>query len=750
MELVERLKAMARPDIELEWLGEAPRLVRASRPRDLRVQVQDRHDWFGLSGEIDVDGERVALALLLDAVRERRRLVRLDGRVWLSIAEELAERLAPLAHLSHPAKDGVEIGPAALSALDDLERDGVSLAAQGTFAKLLGRMRAASAEAPAVPAGFGGTLRDYQVDGYRWLCRLASWGAGACLADDMGLGKTLQALALLCQRAGQGPALVVAPTSVCANWVNEARRFAPALEVTLYREADREQAVSRLGAGQVLVASYGLVTRDLERLKAVRFATLVLDEAQAVKNAATRRARAARELDAEFRLALTGTPMENHLGELWSLFRIAFPGLLGSWESFRRRFALPIERDKDAGRRKALAAALRPFLLRRTKDEVARELPPRTEIQLPVVLSPEERRLYEEARLAAVARLAGQDQLAPEQRRFQVLAAITRLRLLACHPKLHDPEAAAASSKLERFLSLVSDLREGGHRALVFSQFTSHLALVREALAASGARHLYLDGKTPAAERDRLVERFQAGEGDLFLISLKAGGTGLNLTGADYVVHLDPWWNPAVEDQATDRAHRIGQTRPVTVYRLVAQGTIEEAIVALHAEKRDLVAGVLDGMDAAGALSPDELVALVRAGADEASPAEAESEAEEVSPAFAAAGSATPANISEDLARLVALFERHLQEERERGTVHSDGTVKSYPRAARRFFEFVQAEGAHGALEADFDGTVRRYIEALKTGRFPAPGSAPRLARSALRRLGEFMGSQRRACEKSP
>jgi len=738
MEFVEKLSAWERPDVVVEWVGEPPRLIRAARPRDLRVEVRDRHDWFGLSGQIDLDGEQVELALLLDSIRQRRRCIRLrDGKAWLAIAGELAERLAPLAHLSHAGKEGAEIGPAALRTLDDLERDGALLCVEGCFANLLARMRTASAEAPPVPAGFTAALRDYQVDGYRWLARLAGWGAGACLADDMGLGKTLQALALLCLRAGEGPALVVAPTSVCANWVKEAKRFAPALSATLYREADREDVVSRLGRGDVLIASYGLVTRDVERLKAVRFATLVLDEAQAVKNAATCRARAVRELGAEFRLALTGTPLENHLGELWSLMRIVFPGLLGSWELFRERFAVPIERDRDPDRQRALASVLRPFLLRRTKGEVARELPSRTEIDLPVALAPEERRLYDEARLAAVARLGREGGVPPEQRRFQVLAAITRLRLLACHPKLYDEETGVPSSKLARFLSLASDLKEGGHRALVFSQFTSHLALVRQALDAAGARYLYLDGRTPAAERDRLVERFQAGEGDLFLISLRAGGTGLNLTAADYVVHLDPWWNPAVEDQATDRVHRIGQTKPVTVYRLVARGTIEDAIVTLHADKRDLVAGVLDGMDVAGKLSPDDLVALIQSGA---SGEETDSDVDEPSPP-AAPGVPSRATLSEGYEELIDRFERFLHEEPARKRLASGGPLKSYPRAVRRFLEYLARQDVQEPIGPKLDRLVDDYLEALKSGRFSAPASEPLVARSALRWLGRFLAS---------
>jgi SNF2 family DNA or RNA helicase len=396
-------------------------------------------------------------------------------------------------------------------------------------------------------------LRPYQVEGFRWLARLAAWGVGACLADDMGLGKTLQALAVLEGRAAAGPALVLAPTSVCSNWVREAERFAPGLRPILYRAVDREQTVASLGPGDVVIASYALLVRDAERFQKIRFGTLVLDEAQAVKNAATRRARAVRDLNADWRFALTGTPVENHLGELWSLFRILSPGLLGSWDQFRERFANPIERGKDAIRREALAQVVRPFVLRRTKAQVAPELPSRTEIALPIRLSAAERRLYDDARLAAAARLGrlseGGD---AEGNRFQVLAEITKLRQLACHPRLVDPESAIQSSKLERFLEVVETLREEGHRALVFSQFVKHLDLAREALDARGVRYLYLDGATPAAERDRRVDAFQAGEGELFLISLKAGGTGLNLTAATL---RDPP-RPVVEPGGRGPGHR--------------------------------------------------------------------------------------------------------------------------------------------------------------------------------------------------
>jgi SNF2 family DNA or RNA helicase len=308
---------------------------------------------------------------------------------------------------------------------------------------------------------------------------------------------------------------------------------------------------------------------------------------------------------------MSGTPLENHLGELWSLFAIVFPGLLGSFEQFRTRFGLPIERDKNPEARAALSRLIRPFLLRRTKGEVAQDLPARIEIQVPISLSSDEAALYEDARLAALAQIGKKGMVRDEQRRFQVLAALTRLRLLASHPKLYDPASPVASSKMQRLVELVEELRSEGHRALIFSQFTSHLALAREALDAAGITQLYLDGSTTVRARRELIERFQGGDGDVFLISLKAGGTGINLTAADYVIHLDPWWNPAVEDQATDRAHRIGQTRPVTVYRLLSRGTVEEKILAMHGDKRALVAGVLDGTSAAAKHTTRDLMALV-------------------------------------------------------------------------------------------------------------------------------------------
>ncbi|HEY4240532.1 MAG TPA: DEAD/DEAH box helicase [Kofleriaceae bacterium] len=604
------------PDgLEAAWVDAPPAVAPAPKLDQLRVSIERKRDWFGIQGELRTEAGRVELAVVLDAARRQQRYVRIGENQWAELSAELRDRVRAIAEQTYEVRGRTEISPGAVAAVRALAAAGAHLEAAPAWRSLADRVLASQSLRPKPPAALSEPLRDYQIEGHAWLRRVAEWGAGACLADDMGLGKTVQAIALLLDRAKLGPALVLAPTSVAFNWIAELKRFAPDLRPTLYSEAtDRAALIGGAGKKDVIVASYGLLVRDAEILSARGFATLILDEAQAIKNAQTRRAKAARLLHADFRLAMSGTPFENHLGELWSVYATIFPGLFGSWDAFRDRFAIPIEKGKSADARASLSRVLRPVLLRRTKSEVARELPPRTEIVVPIALSTAERAMYEDARLAAVAELEPKrygNKRDDAKRRFQVLAALTRLRLLASHPRLHDPASEVPSSKLARAVELLEELRAEGHRALVFSQFTSHLAIVREALVAAGFELLYLDGSTPAGARGKLISEFQAGKADAFLISLKAGGTGINLTAADYVLHLDPWWNPAVEDQATDRAHRIGQTRPVTVYRLVAHETIEEKILELHADKRALVSGVLDGTSSAESLSTTDLLALL-------------------------------------------------------------------------------------------------------------------------------------------
>jgi SNF2 family DNA or RNA helicase len=355
------------------------------------------------------------------------------------------------------------------------------------------------------------------------------------------------------------------------------------------------------------------VARNTDKFQLSQWHTMIMDEAQAIKNSATNRARAMHAIDADFKLGLTGTPLENNTGELWSLMRALVPGLLGSQEKFRKRYQIPIERDGDRAARLTLATLISPFILRRIKSEVAADLPERTDIRVDIELGSSEKKLYEELRRSVLAKISGTGSAEPgEHKRFEILAAITRLRQAACHPKLYHPMSRVKSSKLGVLRERLEAIAEEGYRALVFSQFTSLLALVKEELEGSGLRIAYLDGSMTAKKREQVVEAFQRGEYDVFLLSIKAGGVGLNLTAANTVFLLDPWWNPAVEDQATDRAHRIGQKEPVTVYRLVSQGTIEEAIYELHAEKRSLLDGVLSEAGAIKkALSPDELRALI-------------------------------------------------------------------------------------------------------------------------------------------
>ena len=747
VEWLKRLEQLAADGVEVVFPPRRPRILRPVRGADLRVSVKDARDWFGLAGAAEVDGDRIELAVMLEAARRRQRFVPVGENAWAEVSAELLAKLAPLADLAVTTERGPEVSLGAAPALEALAGDIAELDGGLRMREVMERLRAASGRTPAVPAGLRAELRPYQREGYEWLARLSEWAPGACLADDMGLGKTLQGLALLVERAEKGPALVVAPTSVCFNWEAESARFAPELRVHVWYRCDRDAVMAQLGARDVVVTSYGLLARDEERFKEKTFATLVLDEAQAVKNPAARRSKAAREVNAEFRVALSGTPLENHLGELWSLFRTVFPGLMGSEEQFRQRFQGPIEREKNPERRAALAALLRPFLLRRTKGEVARDLPPKTDVLVPISLTPQERRLYEDARLAAVAQLT--DATGPaEQKRFHVLAALTRLRQLACHPKLHDPTWTGPASKLTRVIELIDELRDEGHRVLVFSQFTRHLALVREALKAKSVPFQYLDGETAEAERRKRVEAFQAGLGDVFLISLKAGGTGLNLTGADNVIHLDPWWNPAVEDQATDRAHRIGQTRPVSVYRVMSRGTVEEQILSLHAEKRELLANVLDGTGEAVRFDVEELTALLRlASADSSEASDASEDASDVEApagvveALPEQAPATAGVSAGDPLLIASSFKSWLSRQAEAGLI-GKGPVSSYPRAVERFLGFVKRANL-GLGPEGVEAPLASYLQAVSTGEYEAPASEPILARAAVRKFGAFLRAER-------
>ncbi len=613
LELLTELQAYA-GSVSVEWPQGRKLHVSPVAPDKLKLRVGQDRDWFSVDGTVAIDEDQVLdMRFLLERLdRAQGRFVPLDDGRFVALTRQLQTQLQRLTAVSEPTRAGRRVHALGAPALDTVLEEAGEVEADAAWTRHVARIRAAEGWTPKLPPTLQAELRDYQVEGFAWLSRLSRWGAGACLADDMGLGKTVQAIAVMLDRAEEGPCLVVAPTSVCPNWEAEIARFAPTLTThRLVTASNRSTLIAGLGPRDVLVCSYGLLHQEAELLGRRPWQMAVLDEAQAIKNAETKRAQASVALQAGFRLALTGTPVENYLDELWSLFNFVNPGLLGSREGFQKRFAGPIERDRDANARQALRALVRPFLLRRTKAAVLSELPPRTEQTVPVEMSEAERAFYEALRQRALESIAALD--APKgTRKIHILAEITRLRRACCNPALIDPAAGVPSGKLDAFLDLVEELVRNRHKALVFSQFVGHLDLVRAALDAHGIRYEYLDGSTPAAERTRRVAAFQAGGAELFLISLRAGGTGLNLTAADYVVHLDPWWNPAVEDQASDRAHRIGQERPVTIYRLIMQDSIEERIVRLHRDKRDLASELLEGAEASARLSEEELLDLIR------------------------------------------------------------------------------------------------------------------------------------------
>ncbi|MEY4210844.1 MAG: hypothetical protein RLZ92_1225, partial [Pseudomonadota bacterium] len=615
LELLLQIQSLPEDAAILEWPeGVKFKLLGQTSGNGFSMQIKRDNDWFALQGELKVGEDTVIeIQQLLGLLNNQQgRFLQLKDGQFIALTDAFRRRLEDLKAYAEISGNKVRLNPLAALTLEDWQ-DEVGFSADEHWQAHLKRLQDARDYQPVVPSTFQAELRDYQQDGYNWLARLAEWGVGACLADDMGLGKTVQGLALLVQRAPNGPSLIIAPTSVCMNWEKEAQRFAPTLKPQILGSGDRQAVMENLGSYDLLICSYGLLQQEsvAELLAGIRFQTVILDEAQWIKNIATRRSQGAMNLQAEFKLIMTGTPLENHLGELWNLFRFINPGLLGSLEQFNQRFAGPIERDRNAQARQQLKKLIQPFILRRTKTQVLQELPPRTEIPVYIELSNEETAFYEALRRESLAVLTSND-APPGQKQLQILAAITKLRRSCCNTNLVNPDLALPSSKLAAFGDIVDELLANQHKALVFSQFVDHLHLLEQYLKQRGISYQYLDGSTPAKARQTRVDAFQRGEGELFLISLKAGGVGLNLTAADYVIHMDPWWNPAVEDQASDRAHRMGQQRPVTIYRMIAKNTIEEKIVALHGQKRDLADSLLEGADISGKISADDLLSLMK------------------------------------------------------------------------------------------------------------------------------------------
>ncbi len=584
------------------------------------VESEPDSGWFNLDMGIVVEGQRLPLAPLLASLF-RRDSRWLDSTMLHRIADDEmiellspsnqrirapAARLKPLAATLMDLFDGYSGGNLRLSRYDasrlielnDPRRwqfrgqsDILALAEKLTKAQGIAHI--------AAPAGLGLELRDYQKEGLAWLQFLREHKLSGILADDMGLGKTAQALAhlLLEKEAGRldRPALIVLPTSLIFNWKNEAARFAPALSILSLHGAERKSKFSDIPQFDVVLTTYPLLWRDAKELTRHSYHLLILDEAQTVKNARSQGAEAVRKIDARHRLCLTGTPLENHLGELWSQFDFLLPGFLGASNTFTKYWRTPIEKQGDVERRNLLAQRIRPFILRRKKEEVARELPPKTIIVRKVELAGSQRDLYETVRAAMDSIV--RDEVAKKgfgRSQIVILDALLKLRQVCCDPRLVKAVSAQRvkeRAKLDLLMTMLPEQVDEGRRILLFSQFTSMLSLIETELKQAGLDYVILTGDT--VDRETPVRRFQAGEVPIFLISLKAGGVGLNLTAADTVIHYDPWWNPAVENQATDRAHRLGQDKPVFVYKLIIAGSIEEKILALQERKAELAAGIL-------------------------------------------------------------------------------------------------------------------------------------------------------------
>jgi superfamily II DNA or RNA helicase len=565
------------------------------QPGPLDFEIKSGIDWFELSARVDFEGRSAPFPELLSALARGDCTVRLDDGSLGIVPEEWVRQYGLLSGLGISEGDHVRFSRTQVGLLDALLAAQESVRFDAGFDELRRRVREFSGIQPvAEPPGFAGELRPYQRAGVGWLEFLQSFRFGGCLADDMGLGKTVQFLALLQDRRRKGlvrnPSLVVVPKSLIFNWHQECTRFTPGLGVIEYTGLARSRLRKKFARADLVLTTYGTVRRDVLHLKEILFDYVVLDEAQAIKNPSSQVAKAARLLKAENRLALTGTPIENHLRDLWSIFEFLNPGMLGRASIFK----LHTSDASDDESRKVLSQALRPFILRRTKREVARELPEKFEQTIVCSMGKQQEQLYSELRdhyRNSLLGLVKKQGLA--RSKIHVLEALLRLRQAACHPALLDEKHLDdPSAKLDALGLHLSDLLEEGHKALVFSQFTSYLAIVRRYLDERKIAYEYLDGQT--RNRKERIDHFQTDPAcGVFLISLKAGGLGLNLTAADYVFLLDPWWNPAVEMQAIDRAHRIGQSRQVFAYRLICRNTVEEKIAELQLKKKELADAIL-------------------------------------------------------------------------------------------------------------------------------------------------------------
>lgn len=582
--------------------------------------VEESKGWFNLSAGFEIDGERFDIQPILAALLENNFLEVTEGMpkgqefmIFLPDGRGMALPVGRFRHILKTLGELLEFnftdGPIKVSTLDAALLDNdeeIELNVPAEIEEIAAQIQSRqNIRAVPQPTGMLATLRDYQLHGFYWMQFLTRHHFSGILADDMGLGKTMQTLTHILTEIESGrseslPHLVLAPTSVVMNWQREAAKFAPSLKVLVLQGAQRHSHFARISQYDLVLTSYALIHRDLEHHLTQRYHLIALDEAQHIKNPSAQVAKAVRQLQSNHRLCLSGTPIENNLGELWSLFAFLMPGLLGKRNDFNENYRTPIEKQNDQGKRDALNKKIGPLILRRTKQTVAKELPPKTEILHTISLSDQQKDLYETVRSAMDKQVRQAIVASGGQAQIVFLDALLKLRQICCHPSLlkfqtNEMETAkkAESAKMLYLIEMLETLLAEGHRVLIFSQFTSMLSLIEEHLTEQQISYLILTGATK--DRQSLVERFQGGEGEVFLISLKAGGTGLTLTGADTVIHYDPWWNPAAENQATDRAYRIGQDKPVMVHKLICEGTVEQRIQQMQAKKNILAENILDG-----------------------------------------------------------------------------------------------------------------------------------------------------------
>ncbi|GAC1587676.1 MAG: hypothetical protein NVS3B25_03830 [Hymenobacter sp.] len=562
----------------------------------VHVGIQEAGDWFDVRGTVRFGDIEVPFIRLRGHILQRRREFKLPNGQIAIIPEEWFTDYLELFAFGEETPEGLNLRRHHLALVADLQSNELATVRMG---RKLAKLRDfAEVEDQPMPTGFLGELRPYQKAGYNWLRFVQDYHFGGCLADDMGLGKTVQTLAMLLHRRESGEAqgaasLLVLPTSLVFNWLNEAQKFTPDLRILAYTGTYRDKNPDRFADYDVVLTSYGIVRLDTDLLAGYKFDYVILDESQAIKNPSSTTSQAVRQLRSKHRLILTGTPVENSTMDLWSQMSFINPGLLGTQAFFRKEFLKPIEKHQDEGRTRRLHALIKPFILRRHKAQVAKELPEKTEQLSYCPMTEEQTHAYEETKSFYRNKiLQNLDEHGPASTQFLLLQGLTRLRQIANHPRLADSTYTHESGKLREVLRMIRNVVAEGHKVLVFSQFVQHLALVRAALDERQLAYAYLDGTT--RDRPAEVTRFQEDEAlKIFLISLKAGGVGLNLTAADYVFILDPWWNPAVEAQAVDRAHRIGQQRPVFTYKFITQGTVEEKILALQRRKLALVSELI-------------------------------------------------------------------------------------------------------------------------------------------------------------